>query len=291
MDAPKIVAVDFDNTIAIPDEDFKGLKEVPLAIQTLKDLRDFGYFLILWTCRTGEMLDQALQFLSDRDVQIDTVNENYPELSFQTSRKIYYDILIDDRNFGVSGLVDWEIVRSRLLFEGDEVILWKGKYIQVISPRDNPYEAIAQKDCVSCILHDTVRDRFFVRQEFVPPYEYRTGRPYWYTALSGGVEEGESSIDALVREVAEEAGVDLKNSKNVNIKCLFSGPLNKTLANFGRFFLVQGEFARIKAKGDGTIYEDKAMTAEITREELFNMSHEHSDYILISSIALIQPFI
>lgn len=293
MEHKNIVAVDFDFTISQTDPiDHRTiLGEIPDAFRTLKDLREAGYVVILWTCRSEDYLEEALLFCAENGFVFDAVNENWEGLDFPTSNKIYYDYLIDDHNFGTKGKVDWGMVRSQLLFEGDEEILWKGDFISVISPRDNPYEAVAQQDSVMCILHDVVTGAFFVRQELCPPYNHRTGRPYWYTLVSGGIEAGEKPVDALIREVAEEAGVLLRESIDVSMRCLFSGPLNKTLSNFGHFFFVEGQFLRVSPTTDGTVYEAKSRTLELSYDELLGMSREHADFLLISAISLIRPFV
>ena len=72
-----------------------------------------GDRLILWTCRSGEQLEEALFFCMARGLVFDAVNENLPETIEQCggdSRKIFADLYIDDRCAG-----PWEISDRRSL--------------------------------------------------------------------------------------------------------------------------------------------------------------------------------
>ena len=82
-------------------------------IRRLKELRMQGDRLILWTCRSGERLEEALFFCMARGLIFDAVNENLPETIEQfggDSRKIFADVYIDDRCLG-----PWEILSRRSL--------------------------------------------------------------------------------------------------------------------------------------------------------------------------------
>ncbi len=107
------IAVDFDGTI-VEHEYPKIGKELPFAIDALKALRKKGHKLILWTYRTGEELDQAVDFCHNRGLEFYAINRNYPEEKFTTNtgRKILADLYIDDRNFG--GIPAWTKIYSTL---------------------------------------------------------------------------------------------------------------------------------------------------------------------------------
>ena len=96
----KIFTIDFDNTCAL--EDFPGVgPDVPYAAETLKKLQEQGHKIILWTCRTGELLTQAVHWCNDHSLYFDAVNQNLPEVIEQMggdSRKIHADIYIDDKS-------------------------------------------------------------------------------------------------------------------------------------------------------------------------------------------------
>ncbi len=110
-----IIAVDFDGTIvrhAYP----KIGKTLPFAFETLKLLQKEGHILILWTYRSGELLDEAVQFCKKNGVEFFAVNKNSPDEIFDEksmSRKILADLYIDDRNFG--GMPDWGTIGQTIL--------------------------------------------------------------------------------------------------------------------------------------------------------------------------------
>ena len=61
-----VIAVDFDGTIVENKYPEIGA-ERPFAIETLKMLIADRHRLVLWSCREGELLDEALQWCRDDD--------------------------------------------------------------------------------------------------------------------------------------------------------------------------------------------------------------------------------
>lgn len=102
------IAVDFDGTIVENKYPEIG-DERDFATDTLKMLIKERHQLILWTCREGKLLDDALAWCRERGVEFYAVNRDYPEETFDNnpvfSRKLKADLFIDDRNIG--GLPDW----------------------------------------------------------------------------------------------------------------------------------------------------------------------------------------
>lgn len=96
---PEIIAVDFDGTLCEnkwPDigEPYEDL------IDRLIDIQEKGNKLILWTCRIGERLEEAVRWCRAHGLIFDAVNENLPEVlewMGTDSRKVFADIYIDDR--------------------------------------------------------------------------------------------------------------------------------------------------------------------------------------------------
>jgi hypothetical protein len=116
-EASKVIAVDFDGTIVEHKYPAIG-KEMLFAFATLKALQQKGHKLILWTIRTGPLLDDAVEYCRQNGIEFYAVNRNYPEETFdnQTSRKLNVDIFIDDRNVG--GFPGWSEVWQMLHPEG-----------------------------------------------------------------------------------------------------------------------------------------------------------------------------
>ena len=101
------IAIDFDGTIV--EDEYPAIgKEKRFAFMTLKALQKEGHQLILWTYRSGEFLEDAVEFCRQNGVEFYAVNRSYPEEVLdesQMSRKIRADVFIDDRNVG--GFVEW----------------------------------------------------------------------------------------------------------------------------------------------------------------------------------------
>lgn len=96
-DKMTISAIDFDGTIVKNKYPFIG-ETIPFAIETIKLMQKNNYKIILWTCRHGKELSDAINFLSENGIYPNAVNENVDETKFMLSRKIYADEYIDDRS-------------------------------------------------------------------------------------------------------------------------------------------------------------------------------------------------
>jgi len=107
------IAVDFDGTIV--EHEYPEIGKTKLfAFETLKELQNQGYQLILWTYRAGKELDEAVEFCRKNGIEFYAVNKNYPEEVFDDSisRKINADVYIDDKNVG--GFPGWSAIWQML---------------------------------------------------------------------------------------------------------------------------------------------------------------------------------
>lgn len=114
-----IIAIDFDGTISrgkFPAID--GLQ--PYAKETINSLYEAGHYLIINTCRSGEALLEAINWLLSQGIHFHRVNDNHPEQSAiynNNSRKIYAHVYIDDKNLG--GFPGWLLAAEQIeLIEG-----------------------------------------------------------------------------------------------------------------------------------------------------------------------------
>ncbi len=101
-----ILAIDFDGTLC--KDNFPEIG-VPYyhRIKAVKELRENGDKVILWTCRTGEALEKAVSWCEKLGLAFDAVNENLPEVQEKwggDTRKAYCDYYIDDKNLQVDFL-------------------------------------------------------------------------------------------------------------------------------------------------------------------------------------------
>jgi len=104
------IAVDFDGTIVTHEYPNIG-KPIPFAIETLKKLQQEGHHqLILWTCREGKELQEAIDYCASKGLEFYAVNSNFPEENAEIvrARKLEAELFIDDRNLG--GIPDWGVI-------------------------------------------------------------------------------------------------------------------------------------------------------------------------------------
>jgi hypothetical protein len=111
------IAVDFDGTIVENAYPRIG-REMMFAFATMKELQKKGHQLILWTFRTGKLLDEAVAYCKENGVEFYAVNESYPgeNTTAEYPRKLNVDLFIDDRNVG--GFIGWSRI-WQLLSPGD----------------------------------------------------------------------------------------------------------------------------------------------------------------------------
>ena len=96
----KIYAVDFDGTLCFSQWPKLGEPNTKL-IEQLKCCKKKGDKLILWTCRDGKLLEEAVSWCGEKGLKFDAVNENLQEvidIFGSNSRKISADFYIDDKS-------------------------------------------------------------------------------------------------------------------------------------------------------------------------------------------------
>lgn len=96
----RTIAVDFDGTVVKHAYPKMG-KDVPLAVDTLRQLIDKGHRLILFTMRDDIELKQAVQWYKDRGIPLFGVNKNPEQKTWTTSPKVYANLYIDDLALGI----------------------------------------------------------------------------------------------------------------------------------------------------------------------------------------------
>ena len=88
------------------DNNFQIGKPKVKTIELIKRLKQDGHQIILWTCREGKALDEAVQWCKIHGLTFDTINENVQEskewyksngLPYDNTRKVYADVYIDDK--------------------------------------------------------------------------------------------------------------------------------------------------------------------------------------------------
>lgn len=103
-----IIAVDFDGTLCESNYPLAGAPNMHL-LDSLRILKRKKHVkIILWTCRTGENLEFAVNWCKEHGLIFDAVNENLPDPVTHFGgdcRKVYADFYIDDKNIGIYDLL------------------------------------------------------------------------------------------------------------------------------------------------------------------------------------------
>lgn len=111
----KIIAVDFDGTLCENKWPEIGEANMQLIWHLTEQREKYGARLILWTCRVGDKLIEALEWCRLRGLIFDAVNENLPDViewMGGDTRKIYADEYIDDRAVGILPYIGKETVEK-----------------------------------------------------------------------------------------------------------------------------------------------------------------------------------
>lgn len=106
MDKKLVVAVDFDGTIV--NDKFPEIGNIKTkTVELMKKLKEKGHLVIVWTCRSGHNLDDAVDFLNKNNILYDYINENpqdpYAIAGWQ-GRKVFCDIYLDDRAVNIKDI-------------------------------------------------------------------------------------------------------------------------------------------------------------------------------------------
>lgn len=75
----KVIAVDFDGCICTNEYPYVGKVDMRVVEQLLYG-RSQGAKLILWACRSGKQLDDAIATCEQYGLYFDAINDNIPEL-------------------------------------------------------------------------------------------------------------------------------------------------------------------------------------------------------------------
>lgn len=116
-----IIAVDFDGTLF--RDAFPAVGEVmPGAVDAMRALHRAGHYIIIWTCRHGDRLLDAINALTAHGIPFDRINDHNPEnirqYGGEAGKKVYAHIYIDDKNLG--GFPGWEAALNMISRVEDE---------------------------------------------------------------------------------------------------------------------------------------------------------------------------
>lgn len=112
-----VIAIDFDGTITDKNIFPEIGKAREHALEAIRHFQELGHYVVLWTCREGEHLVNAINWLLQNNIKMDGYNANlYPIYS----KKIVADVYIDDKNVFMVDDVDWYKIEEYILSLGNK---------------------------------------------------------------------------------------------------------------------------------------------------------------------------
>ena len=105
-------AIDFDGTLVSYSFPDIGVPKLDM-IEKAKKLQAEGHTLILWTCRTGELLKNAVDFLKTYGLTFNYVNDHnvaYVKAFGEGGKKVGADYYVDDKCLSPQDFLDQEFV-------------------------------------------------------------------------------------------------------------------------------------------------------------------------------------
>jgi hypothetical protein len=125
-----IIAIDFDGTCVTHEYPYIG-KDIG-AVPILQGFVKAGHLLVLNTMRSGEKLQEAVDWFKGNNIPLYGINENPDQKSWTDSPKVYAHLYIDDAAFGcplkydliLSGrpFVDWNSIGSYFAILKEKII-------------------------------------------------------------------------------------------------------------------------------------------------------------------------
>ena len=163
----------------------------------------------------------------------------------------------------------------------EEKVLYQDEHISVIDVDD--WRIVREKDGIICIPYLIETNQIVIRQEYIPSYKYADGQEYHLALVAGGIEQGETPEEALLRELQEEAGIVLRD----NFKVEFMKPLFISKHASSKFYpciltLTENDYHEVPVKGDGSKFEAMASVAKVDIKYInsLNTSDIPTDYML-----------
>ena len=120
-----VIAIDFDGMVVT--HTYPEVGDDVGAVPVLKELCNNGCRLILYTMRSGDLLDDAKAWFRKQGIPLYAVNENPRQQRWTKSPKVHADLYIDDSALGcpirfIDGarrpVADWVKIREQLVKDG-----------------------------------------------------------------------------------------------------------------------------------------------------------------------------
>jgi len=118
-----ILAIDYDGTLFLDHQSNRGAPRIDV-INKVKEFKNTkNCEIILWTCREGKLLEEAIAKCKEWGLEFDAVNENAPSQIEYTkqmraqgqelaTRKIFANFYLDDRAFNIGMFLDLDVEKT-----------------------------------------------------------------------------------------------------------------------------------------------------------------------------------
>lgn len=102
-----VISYDYDNTVF---DYYKKGHTFEKVIELIRECKKMGFHLTVFTSCGDDRFDDIKKYLRENDIPFDAINET-PEFIPFKGRKVYYNILLDDRA-GLSSAYDqlWKVI-------------------------------------------------------------------------------------------------------------------------------------------------------------------------------------
>ena len=118
------IALDFDGTVC--KFQYPSIGKDIGAVPVLKELISNGHQLVLNTMRSGQELEDAVEWFKDNEIPLYGINSTPGQSTWTSSPKVYAHLYIDDAALGIPLVrngrerpyVNWSEVREMLIEEG-----------------------------------------------------------------------------------------------------------------------------------------------------------------------------
>lgn len=176
--------------------------------------------------------------------------------------------------------------------------LWKGEHIEIITPDKYKYEAVHEKDVIMVLPVLVIKSKFVkglinyylaVRKEVCPPYLIKDegNHTYYYTTVTGQIDEGEYPEQTMKRELIEEAGIELIDYTIMSYRRNI--PICKTTDMRAHIYtLLVDSFNPVKAEGDGSVTERLSETIFVKLSDMPNIiEKDNVDFLLMGGYEIL----
>ena len=109
-----IYAVDFDGTLCENRYPEIG-KPIVEVIEYIRQRKAEGHQLVLWTCRTDDNLQKAVDWCADQGIEFDAINENLQETIDEFGcdpRKVSANHYIDDKAITAESIINGQVMQN-----------------------------------------------------------------------------------------------------------------------------------------------------------------------------------